>query len=103
LVAIKAETVEALMPFARASLANSLFQALKPADELPHWAASAGEITQVSMAKVRKVAVVSPLLSVIGKFLGWLKFLLKGAALAPVEIQDRRDGHNNSVPLSFLE
>src|SRR5439155_16559683 len=31
---------EAPMPFARASPANSCFQAAKPADELPHWAAS---------------------------------------------------------------
>ena len=59
------------MPFARASPANCCFQASKPAAELPHWAAWAWGLKQASMARVRKVAVVSCLLLVIRKFLGW--------------------------------
>jgi hypothetical protein len=43
--------VEAPTPLARASPANSCFQAAKPADELPHWAASAWELKHANMAK----------------------------------------------------
>src|ERR1700732_3104028 len=57
------------MPLALASPANSLFQAPKPAAELPHWAASAGGLKH-AIAEVRKVAVVSALSFVIRKFPG---------------------------------
>src|ERR1700693_3665691 len=100
------------MPFALASPANSLFQASKPAAELPHCAASACGLEHASMATVRRVAVVSPLRLVIRKSLGWrqppletlcdagrkrrdagrdilLERLIKRAALAAVEIEDR--------------
>src|SRR3954471_12993010 len=48
--------VEALMPLARASPANSCFQAGKPAAELPHCAASACGIEHASMAKAAKAS-----------------------------------------------
>src|ERR1700676_216056 len=57
------------MPLARASPANSCFQASKPADVLPHWAALAGEVGHARRAKAKKAAVVSPLLLVIRKSL----------------------------------
>ena len=44
--------VPALTPLARASPANSCFQAAKPADELPHWAAWAWELKHANMARV---------------------------------------------------
>jgi hypothetical protein len=40
------------MPLACASRANSCFQAAKPADELPHWAASAWEVEHANIARV---------------------------------------------------
>ena len=43
--------VAALTPLARASPANSCFQAAKPADELPHWAAWAWELKHANMAR----------------------------------------------------
>ena len=43
--------VPALTPLARASPANSCFQAAKPADELPHWAAWAWELKPANMAR----------------------------------------------------
>ena len=59
------------MPLALASPANSLFQVSKPADVLPHWAASARGLKPANMAKVKKMAVVSTLHLVISKFLDW--------------------------------
>src|SRR5438128_634481 len=61
--------VAALMPLARASPANSCFQAPKPAAELPHCAASACGIEHASTAKVTRVAVTSFLRWVIEEIL----------------------------------
>src|SRR3954452_8755836 len=55
------------MPLARASPANCCFQPSKPAAELPHWAAWACGLAHASMARIAKVAVVNPLISVIRK------------------------------------
>jgi hypothetical protein len=47
------------MPFPLASSLNSLFQASKPADELPHCAASAAPPVPAMIAKAVQMAAIS--------------------------------------------
>src|SRR5262245_43079302 len=50
---------EALTPFARASLANWLFQASKPAEVLPHCAAPASPAVHTSATKAATATVLN--------------------------------------------
>src|SRR5215211_3538208 len=56
---MKAPMVEALMPLARASSANCLFQASKPAAVLPHWAALAVVAMHPSAAKAATATILN--------------------------------------------
>src|SRR5215217_7102777 len=56
---MKAAMVEALMPLARASSANCLFQESKPAAVLPHWAALAVVAMHPSAAKAATATILN--------------------------------------------
>ena len=76
--------VGALTPLALASVANSCFQAPKPADVLPHCAASARETRHASKPKAAKVAVTNSLLWVIKEVLRFCG----GGPFAPAQLSE---------------